>query len=82
MKRFLACCGLLPLLLAAAPALAVGEAPPGPSPERVNPAAQPGAFCPPSRCRPREASTLSTAAFGAAVVAIGWRARRREADQA
>ena len=41
-------------------------------------ASLPGAFCTPWSCRPRAASAWTGAAFGAAVLAMGWQARRRE----
>jgi len=66
---------LLALGLLAAPAAAEPA-----TPER-NPAARPGAFCPPGGCRPAPAARGSTAAFGAAVITTLWMARRREHEE-
>jgi hypothetical protein len=40
-------------------------------------AARPGAYCLPGGCGPRAASLWNGAAFGVALIAIGWQARRR-----
>ena len=83
MKRFRATCGALALAgaLLGSPALAgvgVGSAS-GPT---LREASRPGAFCSFASCRPRAASPSTAAAFGAVVLAIGWQARRREANEA
>ena len=87
MKRFLAprrLLGQIPLLLGslllAGPAAAVVDS--GPNERVLREASKPGAFCPPSGCRARNPSAFSAATFGAAVVAIGWQARRRESSEA
>jgi hypothetical protein len=82
MKRFLAT-GAILWLAGTAPgpsAAATNAAAPSVAAQASPEAARSGAFCTPTSCRPRAASPLTGAAFGAVVVAIGWRARRRSPD--
>lgn len=75
-----------------APASAAGPAEPAhaaragasrPQNEAARPgAARPGAYCLPGGCRPTGASLWNGAAFGGAVVALAWQARRRPSASA
>lgn len=58
------------------PARLAGPAVSPAAPDRPE-AARPGAFCLPGGCASRPASPWNGAAFGAALIAIGWQARRR-----
>jgi hypothetical protein len=74
------CAGAL-LAMGAPGAASAGAAAAGSGAPTRPAVARPGDFCTPAGCRPRSASALTTAAFGATVLAIGWQARRRESRQ-
>lgn len=68
-------CALIALPAGAGAGVPSGATSPHPAP--VESAAEPGAWCAIGGCRPQGASPWSGAAFGAAVLAAGWQARRR-----
>jgi hypothetical protein len=73
--------GLAAAVLALHLLLPVAAAAAGEAPEPVAHTAQSGEFCPLGGWRPTAATPWSGAAFGAAVLAIAWTARRRDAGR-